>query len=103
MHLKPENVLARNTSQHLKISYPRTQSINSAVVPIGYMPEEAKNKNMNKFREHITRKTSSQLHDRFIDQPINIFRPFYFNSKKIIEKTQNFPSGKSKTEFEISK
>jgi hypothetical protein len=50
------------------------------------MSEEAQNKDMKRYREHHTRKTSSQYRDRFIEQVINICGPSYFKSKEIIPK-----------------
>jgi hypothetical protein len=73
------------------------------MVPIGQMSEEARNKDMKRFREHHRRKTSSQPHDRFIEQPINVFGPSYFKYKEITPKTQNSPLERRKRAVEISK
>jgi hypothetical protein len=61
------------------------------MIPIGQMFEEACNKDMKRFQEHHTRKTSLQHHDRLIEQSIYIFGPSYFKRKEVIPKTQNFP------------
>jgi hypothetical protein len=59
MHLKPQNCseipMVLITGQHQKILIRGTQIINSAMVPIGQMSEEARNKDMKRFREHHTR------------------------------------------------
>jgi hypothetical protein len=72
-----------------KILIHRTQIINTAMSLIGQISEETWSKDMKRFREHHTRKTSSQNHDRFIEHLINIFRPSCFKSKEIIPKMQN--------------
>jgi hypothetical protein len=69
----------------------RTQIINSSMVPVGLMFEEARNEEMKRFQEYHTRKTSLQHCERFIEQPVNIFRFCYFRFKEIVLKMQNSP------------